>query len=294
MINVSGSISAVNILGKEFELNATDQFKDFELNTVSRFDYNYDDDDSKVTINLINQENSDSFYQQIDQSDELLAITCIDNGSTQQLKSLLSNECLVTRVIGLQGHCYNGDLESLESDRVFRLSQMRRNIDLSEIVLRTSDVAVFNMNCIRRGDQCTYLKSNTTGFTIEEACLISKYIGASKLINKVYFTGLNFNQDDYGMMTTNLVNLLWYFAEGLKFRAMDSEIENPENLVFSVVAEEIEKELQFVKSSSSGRWWLKVPTEKGEMHMACSHRDYEDACNNEFSDRIMKAILTSI
>ena len=73
-------------------MNATDQFKDFELNTVSRFDYNYDDDDSKVTINLINQENSDSFYQQIDQSDELLAITCIDNGSTQQLKSLLSNE----------------------------------------------------------------------------------------------------------------------------------------------------------------------------------------------------------
>jgi len=291
MINVIGSLSAVSRLSKEFESDSKGQFRNFSLQINNQVTLHTEESGNACSIVLVNQDQTDQLLKDMISMPEMKAITFIDNGSTSILSRMLSDTHHISRVLGLQGHCYAGDVDTLDKERVFRLKQLRDKIDLSEIVLRTSDVAVFNMNAIRRGDQCTYTKSNTTGLTIEEACHIAKYIGASQLVSEVYFVGLNFNDDSFGMMTTNLVNLLWYYAEGLKFRNIDTDVNNPDNLVFSIVAEEIDQELQFIQSTESGRWWLKVPTEEGEpLHMACSHKDYVDARNNEFSDRVLSAI----
>ena len=290
MINVSGSLSVINNIGKAFEDLNPENLNSFQLNVNSSSQsFSHDSTSDTLDIGLINLDAAGEFYNQILESEEALAITLVDNGSSKNLDALLDHNLLTTRILGLQSHCTKSPLYE-DNEKVFRLKDIRLNPDISEIVLRTSDIAIFNLNAIRRGDQCGNLKSNTTGFTIEEACLISKFIGASELIRKVYFVGLNFNNDIHNMMTTNIANMLWYISEGVKLRSMDQDIADPDNLVFSVVADPIEKELQFVKSAESGRWWVKVPTEEGHMHMACSIKDYEMACNNEISDRISKAL----
>ena len=95
------------------------------------------------------------------------------------------------------------------------------------------------------------------------------------------------------MVATNLANILWYFAEGLKLRNLDQNIDDIQNLIFSIYADEFDIELKFIKSVESGRWWLKIPTETGEMNMACSVEDYQMACENKFSKKIIKA-MTSV
>lgn len=295
VINVSGSISAINKVRKSLKNLSPIVQNGLELHITSgKSSVDLTHSQNEINIGLINQDATDEFYQKLNGLSDSLAITLVDNGSGDSLPELITNSNLITRVLGLQIHCFKGVQIELSEDRIFRLNKIRTNPDISEIVLRTSDIAVFNMNAIRRADQCGNIKANTTGLTIEEACQIAKFIGASDLIDNIFFAGINVNDDLHEMMSINVANLIWYINEGATMRNLDRDISNTENLVFSVVAEPLEQELQFVKSTDSGRWWVKVPTEEGHMHMACSKRDYEKACNNEISDRISKALKTVV
>ncbi|MDG2448933.1 MAG: hypothetical protein P8M34_04830 [Saprospiraceae bacterium] len=295
MINVTGSLSVINKVGKTLEILSPIDHNALDLRTSRDLPFiGHQKDEPGLNISLINQDSSDDFYHALNDLSDSQAITLIENGSGKHILNLIHNKELIIRTLAIQNHCFNGELNDLSSERIFRLKDIKTSPDISEIVLRTSDIAVFNMNAIRRGDQNGYLRSNTTGLTIEEACQIAKFIGASDLIENVFFLGINLNNDPNDMMACNVANLLWYVSEGVKLRNMDQNISDPENLVFSVVSEPYDKELQFVKSAESGRWWVKVPTEEGHMHMACSKRDYEMACNNEISKRISLAIETTI
>jgi hypothetical protein len=180
-------------------------------------------------------------------------------------------------------------LNQVKEDKMIRLKDVRTRPDLSEIFFRTSDVAVFNLNAIRLSDQLGCENSQTTGMTIEEACLMAKYIGASDLLSKIYLAGIDTDEDPFGMKSRNIANLLWYMAEGFAMRNIDKPLESEENLRFSVIPDGFNIELDFIKSSQSGRWWVKVPTEDGQMYMACTKEDYDQACQNKLTDRLMKA-----
>ncbi|MEE9372951.1 MAG: hypothetical protein V3V00_07845 [Saprospiraceae bacterium] len=294
MIDVFASLSVVHKLTEAFQNLENSNTAKINLNTLSTGGLLDENRDGLLAVGIINLDAVDQFLDAINGLQNSKAITIIDNGSTAKLKPLLENNTLITRVLGIQSHIYQGTLDALDPERIFRLKEIRENSDISEIVLRTSDVAIFNMNAIRKSDQCGSLRSNTTGITIEESCQIAKFIGASDLINEVYFIGLNQNNDAYDMMSINLANMLWYLSEGANLRKIDQYIADSENLVFSVMASPLDHELQFVNSSESGRWWVKVPTEESYMYMACSKRDYEMACNNEISLRIKKALETEI
>ena len=244
----------------------------------------------EVRIQVVDLWDTTRFYEELNKLGEPLAIAIIDNGSSCNLNQLLENKTLITRGLGIQSHCYTGDLSALQNERIIRLKDVKLKSDLCEIVLRTSDVAVFNMNAIRRGDQVGNTQSNTTGLGIEEACLMAKYIGASDLINDIYFVGVDLNNDDYDMMRHNLTNMFWYLNEGLRLRNIDNCYDHTDNLVFSVVPENMDYELEFIKSTHSGRWWVKVPLEEGQMHMACTKEDYDLACQNQITERISKAL----
>jgi hypothetical protein len=217
------------------------------------------------------------------------AISIVDNGSSDGITHFISDNRLTARILGVQQHCLNYDLSLIDDQKMVRLKDIRTQPDLSETILRTTEKVVFNLNAIRRSDQIGCIASNTTGLTIEEACLIAKYIGASDLITEVYFTGISIESDTYDMLSTNVANLLWYVAEGMGLRNVEFDLESNQNLHFTVLPEGHDLHLDFVKSNRTGRWWIKVPTEDGPMYMSCTKKDYDEACENNLTNRIAKA-----
>lgn len=289
-IQVSGSLSAIRNLNRVNPRMQSNLESSFDFHVRSEYNVPSEKPSETLNVQLINQDETDSLFTSLRDVNVFTAVTIIDNGSTSHLPLVFGNNELTVRLLGVQSHCLLSDMKEMDSTRLFRLKDIRERSDLSEIVLRTSDVAIFNMNAIRRGDQVGNGQSNTTGLSIEEACLIAKFIGASDLITDVYFAGINLHDDPFDMMSTNLSNMLWYLSEGSQMRNIDSEIESEDNLVFSVVPDTLDHEIQFVQSCQTGRWWVKVPTDDGDMHMACTKDDYEQACENNITDRLAGAL----
>ena len=90
-----------------------------------------------------------------------------------------------------------------------------------------------------------------------------------------------------------LSQALWYFLEGYYQRKDDYPARARDQYVkFHVKIQDHKEEIIFYKSKKSERWWMEVPVEtdlmtKYERHymVPCSHRDYQDAMDNNIPDR---------
>ena len=116
---------------------------------------------------------------------------------------------------------------------------------------------------------------------------VAKYIGASLLINTIIIAGYDENRDICNMMSQNTALLLYYLLEGYKIR--QQEFNQTESLQkYTVLPENSTRELVFVEDQRSGRWWIELYSDAAEkdVKMACTRKDYEEACNNHISDRL--------
>lgn len=264
------------------------------------FDFIYSDSDFPIFINdepdeccriyLIPMDGVEQLYHSLSAHAGALTISILDNGNTEALRCFIADKRLISRLLGVQSHCRISQLNDISEENVIRLKEIRKTPDLSEIVWRTTDLAVIHLNAIRRADQVGNVSAHTTGLTIEEACLNAKYIGASDLIRDIFVTGFDLDSDPYDMIKCNLTNILWYVAEGLNMRNNELSLDNQENLHFSIVPEDCNVELEFVKNSESGRWWVKIPSEEDDMYLPCTKDDYDQACDNKLTERILKAV----
>ncbi len=240
-------------------------------------------------IHLIGPEDVEELYYLLSGYASALEISILDNGSTGALQCFIRDNELNIRLLGAQSHCMISELANIPEEKITRLKDIRSRPDSSEIIWRTTELAVINLNVIRRGDQVGNLSAQTTGLTIEEACLNAKFIGASDLIKDIFIAGADYSSDPFEMIKSNVTNIRWYIEEGLNMRNIEPPIESEENLHFSLTPEGYKIDLLFVKSSQSGRWWVKVPMEDKGIYMACSKHDYDQACQNKLTARIMKA-----
>ncbi|MCD4725835.1 MAG: hypothetical protein K8R63_13440, partial [Bacteroidales bacterium] len=90
-----------------------------------------------------------------------------------------------------------------------------------------------------------------------------------------------------------IAQAIWYFLEGFYQRKDDYPAKARDQYVkFHVKIKDHKDEIIFYKSKKSERWWMEVPVEtslktKYERHymVPCSHRDYQDACDDNIPDR---------
>lgn len=193
-----------------------------------------------------------------------------------------------TKLIGAQQHAISLKPKVHAKENQIRLSDVRFNIQRAEVALRSIDIAVIHLDAIRFGDNIGNHGSNTCGLTIEEACHLAKYAGASINLKAVIITGFDENRDVLHMMAKNMALLIYYLAQGFKIRCVEKD--NIKNAAtYTVIPDELDTELTFLEIIQSGRWWLQVKDERGNPALIpCTKKDYEDACQNVISERIMK------
>lgn len=174
---------------------------------------------------------------------------------------------------------------------VHRLGVLNSDITLAEPVLRNTDILSLDVEALRASElnSASYIQPN--GFFANEICRLARYAGVSDKLSSFGIFNL-WGGADSKVTDALLAQVIWYFVDGYAARFGDFPIGTTKNyLRFKVYLEEIDTEINFLKSDKSGRWWMEVPypQTKGNKyvrhHMVpCSYQTYQDAMQNEIPD----------
>lgn len=192
--------------------------------------------------------------------------------------------------IGLQRH-YTGPLFDIDSSRHIRLGTIKTDIQSAEVILRSADLVSIDLSVLRRADNLGSISSTTAGLSIEELCLIAKYAGASTHLKNIVIKGYNRDKDHYGMMAENVALVSWYLLEGYMIR--QKELNSADTIKqYTVFTEDLEHQLLFSQNARTDRWWVSIHSDDAEqvVEFACSKNDYEAACQNRISERILSLL----
>lgn len=180
-----------------------------------------------------------------------------------------------------------------QSYNFLRLGKLKNQLDVAESIIRDAEYVEFNINAIKHSDLSSNKNAPITGLTIEEACQLMKYIGLANNLKYLNIHGYDPSLDKDGKIGECIAMMLWYFIEGRESRTEYFEGLNKTDFQeYLVQPSHLPISLKFFKHNISGQWWVKLPEEldEKEVVLACSKRDYFQACNDEVSERLMQAI----
>jgi formiminoglutamase len=179
---------------------------------------------------------------------------------------------------------------------VYRLGQVRTNIEEAEPIVRNADMLIFDIASVRQADAPGNRNSSPNGFYGEEICQIIRYAGISDKLSSIGFYEIN-PRFDINDQTSHLVaQALWYFLEGYYHRKKDQPGGNKRNFIrYRVNVKNTDHEIIFYKSKKSDRWWMEVPCQDSHTRyqrhnlLPCSYKDYLTALNEELPERWWQA-----
>ena len=157
-----------------------------------------------------------------------------------------------------------------------------------EPVIRNSQLFSFDISAI----QNSHAPVNTispNGFNGEEACTLMQYAGMSNNVNSTGIYGYLQNNDVHNLTAKQISHMLWYYIDGMLKGRQEAALSDSENFIEYKLAF-AEMETSFLQSKKTGRWWMQLPARN---YIACSHKDYIAASNNEIPERWMRAVERS-
>jgi hypothetical protein len=166
-----------------------------------------------------------------------------------------------------------------------RLSDLRDDLSLAEPCVRDSEIMIFNCDSMSAAEAGYVTGMSGSGLSVIEACQLFRYAGAAQSLHSIGIYGYQIDQDHSGMMANGIAQMIWYLLEGSMLR------EDPERshlTQYFVQAKDHDQTILFYKSEVSGRWWIEG---KGGRKIPCSYKDYRRACEEDYSDIIMKSVM---
>ena len=176
----------------------------------------------------------------------------------------------------------------------FRLGNIKKDISSIEPVMRDADIVTLDLESVKSDVLPTVHSHMPNGFDGQEICAIARYAGISDRVSVFgVFEYKDVVQQDAAAML--IAQLLWYFIEGVNYRANeDLDIEKENFLSYQVPV--LNEVLHFYKSSKTDRWWIEIPFISGLNNklkrrtlLPCTYNDYLDACNQNIPERWYKA-----
>ncbi len=184
-------------------------------------------------------------------------------------------------------------LDSLFFD-AHRLGDISSSIQMVEPILRDADIVSIDLSSIKKADAPANNNTSPNGLTGAEICAISRYAGISDKVTSFGIYEYNSKYDDKNQTAQLISQMIWYFIEGVNFRANDYPFGLNDNYQKYIVP--IENQLlNFHKSNKSGRWWMEISineNNKFKRHalIPCTYQDYISASNQEIPDRWFRTL----
>ncbi len=168
-----------------------------------------------------------------------------------------------------------------------RLGHIRSDISMVEPILRDADILSFDICAIKQSDAPACKNPSPNGLQADEACQVAKYSGVSDSIASFGVYDVNPLYENNFQTAGLAAQIIWYFIEGYSARKIENPLSGNENFkVFVVSHKDMEYEITFYKSLVTNRWWMEIPriSSSDTVVIACSHDDYQQACNHEIPD----------
>lgn len=196
-------------------------------------------------------------------------------------------------LVGFQSYYINPNIietfDKLKFD-CLRLGKVRENIEFIEPLLRSSEIASIDINCVKYSDAPANKFASPNGFTGDEICKITKFAGMSEKLNSFGIFGYNTLLDSHQLTAKLIAQMIWYFFDGIYLQKEERPFENKEG--YSIYHLSInEKETKFYKSKISNRWWMQIEPTKT---IPCTYQDYLEASHNEIPERWLREMERSV
>lgn len=185
--------------------------------------------------------------------------------------------------IGTQRHLISESHVNIEGH--LRLSDLRDDISLAEPCIRDSDVMLFHCDCLSAAEAGFITGMSSSGLNVIEACQLFRYAGATQTLTSIGIYGYTPDNDAAGLTCNALAQMIWYFLEGSTLR------EDPSRSVLTqyiIQSKDQEHTLHFYKSEISGRWWIE---NREGRKVPCSYHDYRKACEEDYSETVIRSVL---
>lgn len=188
------------------------------------------------------------------------------------------------------------EIELLESlfFETHRLGEVSNSIQLVEPVLRDADIVSVDMSSVKNADAPANNNATPNGFSGAEICAISRYAGISDKVTSFGIYEYNSKFDVKNQTAQLISQMIWYFIEGVNYRANDYPFGLKDNYQKYIVPIE-DQLLNFHKSNKSGRWWMEININKNNKNsrhtlIPCTYQDYISATNQEIPDRWFRTL----
>jgi formiminoglutamase len=171
----------------------------------------------------------------------------------------------------------------------YRLGNLKKDIELSEPVLRETDLLSIDIGVVRAADAPANRNKMISGLNADEICQISRYAGLSDKLNIFSIFEYNSKYDIHNQTAQLLAQMVWYFIEGVHLRK--PEFPNVDLNGFKKYMVMIDDETyQFYKSESSERWWMEISLKednkiKRQTLIPCTYNDFLTANRLEIPER---------
>lgn len=201
-------------------------------------------------------------------------------------------------LIGCQAHFIDlTHLELLEKRHFECIRLGKAHGDLPEIepIIRDGDLLSFNLAAIKQVEAPGQSRATPSGFSLDEACQISRYAGMSDKLKSFGVYGYRKANDRKMQTAQAIAQMIWYFLDGYYNRKNDYPVSNEGLVEYIVEFKNQEYQLTFWKSKRSGRWWMQIPVKtkrKYQRHrlIPCSYNDYKLAGQGDLPERLLNAL----
>ncbi|CAL2075048.1 formimidoylglutamase [Tenacibaculum sp. 190524A02b] len=247
-------------------------------------------------------------YDALEQTVNLVSVDSrFDIGSSEE--SLLSRSFLSKVIMEEPNNLFNysnigyqtyfnsqeeiGLLDKLYFD-AYRLGEVK-DITLVEPILRDADIVSIDIGCVRQSEAPGNENASPNGFYGEDLCAIARYAGISDKVSSFGVYEYSSTLDNNNQTSKLIAQAIWYFIEGVNYRANDYPYATKESYQKYTVVLEDDDPLNFYKSDKSGRWWMEINLISNNKHkrhalIPCNYRDYEQALNHKIPKRWFKAL----
>jgi len=167
-----------------------------------------------------------------------------------------------------------------------RLGILRKDISLTEPLLRSKENIFIDLQSVRFGDLPDNTALSPNGLYAEEICQIARYIGMAQKLKTVFIYGYPSKSKSITPSSRLLSEIIWHINEALSSNISENPeySEKDDSFMRKIVSMGDDgQEIIFITSMVTGRWWLEIPEIKTgkNHHIACSNADYLSACSGE-------------
>jgi len=176
----------------------------------------------------------------------------------------------------------------------YRLGEVANDIQIVEPILRDADMVSIDLSAVKNADAPANQNAEPNGFSGAEICAIARYAGISDKVSSFGIYEYNAKYDIKNITAKLVSQMIWYFIEGVNYRANDYPFGLMDNYQKFIVP--IENQLlNFYKSNKSGRWWMEINITKNNKFkrhalIPCTYQDYISATQQEIPDRWLKTL----